>query len=150
MGGRTSTSWKRGRSANPGGRPKNVVNVQELARSYTEAAIETLAKALADPKLRVQAAVAILDRGWGKPTQPLANDAEQPVFVIRGPPAVSDVGEWLRLHVPPELIDGIAEAAAPSEPPAASISRAGALAIGAGSTDEDDTGTEIRVVWPSC
>jgi hypothetical protein len=74
MGGRTSTSWKPGRSANPGGRPKNVVNVQELARSFTEAAIETLAKALADPKLRVQAAVAILDRGWGKPTQVIAGD----------------------------------------------------------------------------
>src|SRR5215475_487014 len=126
MGGRTSTSWKPGRSANPGGRPKNVANVQELARSYTAAAIETLAKALADPKLRVQAAVAILDRGWGKPTQPLANDAEQPVqFVIRGPAPVSNVEEWLALHVPPdaagpELIDGVAEPIAPREPPAAS------------------------------
>jgi hypothetical protein len=82
MGGRTSTSWKPGRSANPGGRPKNVVNVQELARSYTEAAIETLAKALADPKLRVQAAVAILDRGWGRPTQVVAGDEDRPPVSI--------------------------------------------------------------------
>jgi hypothetical protein len=65
---------RRDRSGNPGGRPRAVVNVQELARTYTEQAVHALAEALGDPKLKVQAAVAILDRGWGRPVQALTAD----------------------------------------------------------------------------
>jgi hypothetical protein len=49
--------------------------VQELARTYTEEAIRTLVEALDDPKLKVQAACALLDRGWGKPLQPLRDES---------------------------------------------------------------------------
>jgi hypothetical protein len=49
--------------------------VQELARAATPAAIAALVAALANPRERVSAAVALLDRAWGKPTLPLAGDA---------------------------------------------------------------------------
>jgi hypothetical protein len=45
--------------------------VIELARSHTTDAIETLVAAMncAPWGARIAAAIAILDRGWGKPTQ---------------------------------------------------------------------------------
>jgi len=56
--------------------------VQELARTYTEEAVRTLAEALHDPKLKVAAACALLDRGWGKPTQPLSGEGNPTSVVL--------------------------------------------------------------------
>jgi hypothetical protein len=63
-------------------------DVRSLARAYTKAAIDRLAGAVTSPPegtplaTSVQAAVALLDRGWGKPTQTIAGDAEAgPVIV---------------------------------------------------------------------
>lgn len=68
-----AANFKPGVSGNPGGRPKAIVEVVNLAREQTEAAIRTLAEiavnADAHPGARVAAACAILDRGWGKPRQ---------------------------------------------------------------------------------
>ena len=58
-----------GVSGNPGGRPKELAGIRELAAQHTEAAISALAKALDDPKTSVAAAVALLDRAWGRPQQ---------------------------------------------------------------------------------
>ena len=58
-----------GQSGNPGGRPKDVHRVAELARSYTVEAIETLVDLMRhgkDERVRGTAAQALLDRGWGK------------------------------------------------------------------------------------
>jgi hypothetical protein len=48
--------------------------VRDMARAHTETAIKTLIGICNDPKAtapaRVSAATAILDRAWGKPTQP--------------------------------------------------------------------------------
>jgi hypothetical protein len=49
-------------------------DLQSLARSYTDIAIKTLggiAQAGESEASRVAASVALLDRGWGKPAQPL-------------------------------------------------------------------------------
>jgi precorrin-6B methylase 1 len=69
---------KRG-GARPGaGRPKGVPNkatasIREAAREYTEQALLTLAEVMADEEqpaaARVSAANALLDRGYGKPSQ---------------------------------------------------------------------------------
>jgi hypothetical protein len=66
--------WPKGYSPNPSGRPKAALDVQALAREHTAAAIETLVQALKDPRLKVQAAEALLNRGWGKPLQPLRDE----------------------------------------------------------------------------
>src|SRR6185369_5160033 len=69
----SATTWQKGRSGNPRGRPKEVGPVRELAKRYTEAAIDTLAQVMQDPSAppsaRVAAAEALLARGWGKPQQ---------------------------------------------------------------------------------
>ncbi len=70
----------KGQVANPGGRPKEVVHVRDLARTYTDDAIRTLAEIMGNGDMkesaRVSAAQALLDRGWGKPTQPIDGDGE--------------------------------------------------------------------------
>jgi hypothetical protein len=54
---------------------KALTSVRSLARSHTRTAISVLAKIMrsenATPAARVSAANALLDRGWGKATQPL-------------------------------------------------------------------------------
>ena len=54
---------------------KALTSVRSLARSHTRTAITVLAKIMrsenATPAARVSAANALLDRGWGKATQPL-------------------------------------------------------------------------------
>jgi hypothetical protein len=59
-------------SGNPGGRPKEVREVVELARQFTTTAILRLAHCTEndDPRASVAAALALLDRGWGEPMQP--------------------------------------------------------------------------------
>jgi hypothetical protein len=65
--------FKKGHSGNPGGRPKVLGQVQALARQHSTEAIETLRHVMQDkkspPAARVAAANAILDRGFGKPSQ---------------------------------------------------------------------------------
>ena len=81
-GGKRSTSWKRGQSGNLSGRPKRpatiaarqiIADVKEAAKALTPKAIATLEGVMDDPNsppaARVGAATAILDRGWGRPTQ---------------------------------------------------------------------------------
>lgn len=62
--------WLRGVSGNPGGRPRVIANLRDLARSYTGLAISTLAAIAASgatEMARISAARELLDRGWGKP-----------------------------------------------------------------------------------
>jgi hypothetical protein len=56
--------------------------MQELARTATPAAIKALVDALNSPRERVSAAVALLDRGWGKPAQHIGGDTEGPPLHI--------------------------------------------------------------------
>lgn len=69
-------TWAKGKSGNPGGRPKAVMDVIQLARDATPMAMKTLRTIAeneeAPPAARVAAANALLDRGWGKPSQELA------------------------------------------------------------------------------
>ena len=63
----------KGVSGNPSGRPKGL---EALCRAHTPEAIAALVDALKSPRERVAAACALLDRGWGRPTQTI--DSETP------------------------------------------------------------------------
>lgn len=74
----------KGQSGNPGGRPKAVAEVRDLAREYTPQAIESLAQiatAGESEAARVSAATALLDRAWGKAPQAITGEGgEGPVL----------------------------------------------------------------------
>jgi hypothetical protein len=57
-----------GRSGNPGGRPRAAHSITELARQHAPDAIKTLADIAKNgtPGARVSAAIALLDRAYGK------------------------------------------------------------------------------------
>lgn len=81
----------KGTSGNPGGRPKDSAWVKELAKRRTEDAVKALGEALGatrlivsakgdvvaeepDHRVRVLAANALLDRGYGKPAQEVTGE----------------------------------------------------------------------------
>jgi Family of unknown function (DUF5681) len=77
---KSSGSFAKGVSGNPGGRPKAALDVQALARAHTVEAINALVAALKDKPSRVAAASALLDRGWGKPIQAVTGKDGAPLF----------------------------------------------------------------------
>lgn len=86
-------TWTKGQSGNPSGRPSATAEVRALAREHTADAIAALVAALTDPKQRVAAAVALLDRGYGRPVQ--AIEASGP----EGGPIVNETRHSLNLAV---------------------------------------------------
>lgn len=85
-----------GRGSKPGerrggrkaGTPNKVTAaLKDMARQYTEQALLTLAEIMTNDSeaaaARVSACNALLDRGYGKPSQVLAGDDENPLKVIQ-------------------------------------------------------------------
>ncbi len=64
--------FEKGRSGNPEGRPRLPAEVRERAMAYSVDALDALHQIATDDTqpapARVSAAVAIIDRGYGKPT----------------------------------------------------------------------------------
>lgn len=61
----------KGQSGNPNGRPRRINTAAEMARKHVEKAIKVLADNLLskDPDVAARAAMALLDRGFGKSTE---------------------------------------------------------------------------------
>ena len=114
LGGATGRGFMPGRSGNPAGRAKGI---EALAREHTAAAIATLVAALKDPRHKVAAATALLDRGWGRPKQMIeatGNSALELHLVAAR--AVS--AELFAAIDQPRVIDGRADIDLSSYPPA--------------------------------
>lgn len=79
--------FAKGQSGNPGGRPKVPPEVKELLESKTLYALQRLVELLDSPdeKVRMAAAVAILDRRLGKPSQSVVHsgDEDNPVRTLQ-------------------------------------------------------------------
>ena len=65
---------------------KSLTEIRSLARSHTRTAVNVLVGIMrskdSTAAARVSAANAILDRGWGKSTQPLGNGDDSPLELI--------------------------------------------------------------------
>lgn len=65
---------------------KAPTEIRSLARSYTEMAIQQLAGIAQNgtsESAKVAACEALLNRGWGKPTQPISGDEDAAPLVIQ-------------------------------------------------------------------
>ena len=63
------TAWKPGQSGNPGGRFSPLEDIRALAQEHAPAALKALVDALRDKDRAIPAAIAILDRSYGRPPQ---------------------------------------------------------------------------------
>jgi len=68
---RSATTFEKGRSGNPAGRPELAEELRDRIRALSTDAVSVLEQALHDEDVRVRlvAAQKLLDRGYGRPAQ---------------------------------------------------------------------------------
>lgn len=77
-----ATAFKKGMSGNPGGRPKRSeeeLDVIAACKLKTGVALDTIEKIMLEgenERNRLSAALSIIERAWGKATQPLEHSGE--------------------------------------------------------------------------
>lgn len=71
--------WKPGESGNPNGRPKKSQEIVDKAQDHADAAMDVLITLLNSDsdKVRLQAALGLLDRVVGKPKQTVENTSKK-------------------------------------------------------------------------
>lgn len=84
----TPASFRPGQCGNPGGRPKKTPEEFELiaaCKAKTPAALavmESIMTSGESERTRLAAATAIIDRAYGKPTQTIAGDPDNPLAIL--------------------------------------------------------------------
>jgi hypothetical protein len=70
-------------SGNPLGRPRASIDISAMARRMGPKCLDVLDKLLddADPRVRYSAAVALLDRGFGRPVQAVSGTTDMPTIL---------------------------------------------------------------------
>jgi hypothetical protein len=77
---------------------KTPADIRSLARAHTAKAVRTLAGIMNEPRApaaaRISAAIALLDRGWGKPQQAIEMDwRETPVDEMSDEELMAEIRE---------------------------------------------------------
>jgi len=101
--GRNGNRLKVGNPGNRGGpgRPPNEYRDAMRQIAYNAAQIERIKAWLSDPDVRVQlqAWMAVADRGYGKPTQPIESEVTHRHYVVEAPKELSRT-EWVHQYAP--------------------------------------------------
>jgi hypothetical protein len=73
--------FQKGMSANPGGRPKGIKEIRELAQQFVPRAIYTIVRLMDDENVkesvRLAAAIELMNRGYGRPEQAISISHER-------------------------------------------------------------------------
>jgi hypothetical protein len=86
--------FKKGRSGNPGGRPRDAFDFAAAARKYAPEYLQVLLRSLKSDNWRERhsALSLLMDRAFGKPTQQIASEDGSPITLLHLC-AVREVGE---------------------------------------------------------
>ena len=110
--------FQKGQSGNPGGRSKLPADIREAFKAKAPEALEVLTRCLQsdDDRIAMMAAQAILDRGYGKPTQSIdvREDGGSVRYYAEMPEKCATTQEWLesirREDAGRALVTGVAAA----------------------------------------
>jgi hypothetical protein len=100
--------FQKGVSGNPGGKPKKLAEIVDLARSLAPDAIKALQEIAVhgrSEKCRIVAAVALLDRGFGKPKVAAESQADRPILHRIEKIIVQERQDSFGPYTPPSLDD---------------------------------------------